>query len=142
MVGDLELFLRIALEIRIFGNRNVRRVKKHEVTWFGVFGKHGGIVAADNCGILERFGSFTQGLNVADFRVLVFSEWSIELSLAIDSIQAVETGLVQVDRSRRSFYRRQFCPIQRANLEKLLSLVLVSSENSDHFFDMIPHLCI
>ena len=106
MVGDFELFLRVSFEIRVFGNRNIRWIEKHEIVWFRVFGQYGGVISADDCGFPECLGSLTQGLRVADFRVLVFSEWSVELSFAVDSIQAVETGLVQIDCSCRGVDRR------------------------------------
>jgi len=78
-----------------------------------------------------------QILDVADLRIHVPAEGDVELALAIDAIQAVETGPVEEDRPGRRFERREARGLNRAHLVEVLLGGLVLAERVDQITHVV-----
>ena len=112
MIFFVKLFLGIAFEIRILRGRQVWRVKENKVTRLCVMFQDQEVVSAQDLCLFQNLRRSSQTIFVADFGILIFSEGDIKPPLLIDSVQAIETSLIQKNRSCSSFCLRQRCPFK------------------------------
>ena len=94
-------------------------------------------------GVLQGVGSPRAGLLVQDARVLVRPDRHVELAFAIDPVQAVEAGLVQVDEHRRPLRGGNAPALVVAFANLVVALLRVtageSAQRRDHAFHVVTN---
>lgn len=112
-------------------DRVVRRIQINEGAFREVF-ERGGVVALEDghvCGPeVGRNGS--QPFFVDDIGVLVSTERGVELSSGVDTVQAVEAGLIEIDDAACPLHRRQM------GIDALIAIL------SSHFVEVFRRVLV
>ena len=140
MIVLIKLFLGISLEIRVFRYGEIRRIQKYKIARLSIMFKNKNIIAAKYLCLAKCFGSKSESFDITNFRILILSERSIELSTPVYTVQAVETSFVQIDRSCSSFGFWKCLPVKRTNLIKHLACILIFLQALNNIINMMCDL--
>ena len=86
MIVLIELFFSISLEIRVFGYGEIGRIQEYKIAWLSVMFKNKNIITAKNVSFFQSFGSKSKCVYIANLRILVLAERSVELPIPVYTV--------------------------------------------------------